>query len=256
MRDSQCVELFKYVNLSRDVGKLAVEQAVIKNQIYWASPDSFNDPFDCIPVLNFGKSDDERRRFYRRVAKQTHPNSPRRYRRAEAQKMAKVPPKQMEADLCAQWERWISNTAVTCFSEIPDHPLMWGHYGNCHRGVCLGFQEIADIDIGWFGFPVEYQDERPQVNLTSFDKEESAIQALCVKSAHWSYEREHRMIDWDGGAGLRAFPPDQLKSVILGAKISSDDEQFVRSLVAKKPRLLLYRAEIDESEFKLNVVPA
>jgi hypothetical protein len=35
---------------------------------------------------------------------------------------------------------------VICFSKSWKNPLMWGHYGNKHKGICLGF-DVEDENI-------------------------------------------------------------------------------------------------------------
>lgn len=82
------------------------------------------------------------------------------------------------------------------------------------------------------------------------------MESLCLKGSDWSYEREQRMILWNEQPGYRDFPAECFRGIILGAKISGPDETFVRGLVANRPELGLYRAEIDREEFKLNIVDA
>ncbi len=133
---------------------------------------------------------------------------------------------------------------------------MWAHYADSHKGVCLIFDEIADDQTGWFAFPVAYQESRPRVNLTCFNDPNVAMQALCLKSHHWSYECEQRMIEWHKAPGYREFPERQLKGMIFGARIGEEDEAFVRGLLEGRPDLRVFRAAIDATQFKLNIVSA
>jgi hypothetical protein len=116
------------------------------------------------------------------------------------------------------------------------------------------FDEIANEQTQWFGFPVEYAENRPRVNLTKFKDTNVTMAAVCHKSVHWSYEREHRMIEWNGAPGYRDFPSEALVGIILGAKITTEDEAFVCNLLVQRPKLEVYRASVDEVEFKLNIV--
>lgn len=131
---------------------------------------------------------------------------------------------------------------------------MWGHYADSHKGICLIFDEIANEHTQWFAFPVEYKNARPRVNLTMFKDTDVMMSALFHKSVHWEYEREHRMMKWRSPSGYLDFPPKAFVGVILGAKITENDEKFVRDLLIKRPTLEVYRASIDELEFKLNIV--
>lgn len=250
------MRIYKYRSLSGEYGRDAIERALTQNQLYWQSPAEFNDPFDCIPVLYFGDNEADRQNFMRRAAAKVYNKEPRTARRQHRKTMNKVPATEMEENLRAAWDRWLLTSAVTCFSEVHDHPLMWGHYADSHKGVCLIFEEIANDQVRWFTFPVAYQKTRPRLNLTSFNKPNVAMQALFLKSDHWSYEREQRMVEWRIDPGYRDFPAQQLKGIILGAKIRADDEAFVRGLLVNRSEMAVFRAEIDPAGFNLNIVPA
>lgn len=256
MRDEKCIRLYKYRSLSGQNGREAIKRVIMHYELYWQSPAGFNDPFDCIPVLYFGDNAAQRKEFHARAAAQVYDGQPRAVRRRHRRNMDVVPAAEMEERLRTAWNEWLSASAITCFSEVHDHPLMWGHYADSHKGVCLIFDEIANDQTEWFAFPVAYQEARPRVNLTRFNDPNVMMQALFLKSNHWSYEREQRMIDWHGAPGYRVFPARLLKGIILGAKISDDDEAFVRGLLANRPDLRIFRAEIDAAEFNLNMVPA
>lgn len=240
MRDGKCIQIYKYRSLSGQHGREAIEHALMRNELYWQSPVDFNDPFDCIPVLYFGDNASQRQEFHKRAATKVYNDQPRVSRRQHYRRMGKVPAAQMEERLRVAWSEWTSVSAVTCFSEVHDHPLMWGHYADSHKGVCLIFDEIANEQTQWFAFPVAYQEDRPRVNLTRFNEPDVMMQALFLKSDHWSYEREQRMVDWHRPPGYREFPVQLLKGIILGAKISQDDEAFVRGLLANRPNLRVF----------------
>jgi len=82
---------------------------------------------------------------------------------------------------------------LVCLSARFDDPVQWAHYGDSHRGICLGF-EVADADA----IKVEYIDSR----TSDFDFRESLDlslpdflrHALSKKFKHWQYEQEHRLI--------------------------------------------------------------
>jgi hypothetical protein len=256
MRNSRCIPLYKFRSLSGQYGREAIERAVTRNELWWQTPAEFNDPFDCIPVLYFGDSNADRLAFLKRAAAHAYPDLIRADRRRNQLGMQKMPPAEMENRLRQAWPGWINDCAITCFSEECDHPLMWGHYADSHKGVCLMFEEIATEQTQWFCFPVSYQDARPRVNLTRFNNPDVMLEALCLKGTNWLYEHEQRMIQWNEPPGYREFPPECFRGIILGAKIEEPDETFVRGLVANRPELGLFRAEIDPEEFKLNIVNA
>ena len=49
------------------------------------------------------------------------------------------------------------NLGLLCFSRSWTNPLLWAHYADKHRGICLGFDLNVADDIGR---AVDYVDER------------------------------------------------------------------------------------------------
>jgi hypothetical protein len=77
------------------------------------------------------------------------------------------------------------DNGLLCFTKGWHNPVLWGHYADKHRGMCLGF------DI-----PDEYLDQVSYVNSrfqwpAALDKS-FVKQLLFTKFAHWSYEDEYR----------------------------------------------------------------
>jgi hypothetical protein len=88
---------------------------------------------------------------------------------------------------------------VVCFSDNWKSPLMWAHYGEKHRGLCLGF----DVPMGGpdqeLAFPMNYEPERLKFEFQHkkmTDEVWSAFirQVFCTKAKAWEYEREWRMM--------------------------------------------------------------
>ncbi len=82
---------------------------------------------------------------------------------------------------------------LICLSERFDDPVQWAHYGDSHRGMCLGF-EVAEANL----IKVEYVESRASLDIfrNSLDLSiaEFLRQALSKKFKHWQYEQEHRLI--------------------------------------------------------------
>jgi hypothetical protein len=54
---------------------------------------------------------------------------------------------------------WAATHGMLCFSSDWSDPVIWAHYSDKHRGVCLGF-EIPDV----YGTKVNYIDDRLHLN--------------------------------------------------------------------------------------------
>lgn len=118
--------------------------------------------------------------------------------------------KHQMAELPACWSEFLTGiikknhttkTGILCFtSDSITNQLMWGHYADGGRGVCLEI-ESDHLNLGPdILFPINYQSP-PTIDITSFfdpspESQEklknSVIDVLKTKSTTWSYELEHR----------------------------------------------------------------
>lgn len=86
------------------------------------------------------------------------------------------------------------NTGMICFGKTWQNPVMWAHYAEKHRGVCLGFSiEPAVIS------EVKYTDEKIDVELglhlpKGGLSEDLIKNSLLTKSTSWQYESEWRVL--------------------------------------------------------------
>jgi hypothetical protein len=119
-----------------------------------------------------------------------------------------------------------SHTGLLCFSADWKNPVLWSHYGDKHRGICLGFN-IRRTRVE----EVLYEDKRILDKLAdggTADLDES-LQALLrrTKFSSWSYEEEQRVLlplsEAKKAGNLHFYPfgqDFQLAEVILGPKCS------------------------------------
>lgn len=88
----------------------------------------------------------------------------------------------------ANWEN-----GLLCFSENFSNPVQWAHYGESHKGLCIGFDIPEELLI-----KIEYIESRGSVgdyqNALDLDKEQFIRYMLSRKYLHWSYEQEHRKL--------------------------------------------------------------
>lgn len=130
-----------------------------------------------------------------------------------------------------------AKVAILCFSRNWDNLLLWSHYGDSHKGICLGF----DIPEGEPGSNFD-TDVLYQPNLLKIDRLEDlpdvADRLKRTKHESWSYEQEVRMFvglnDPPDAKWLRwiDFGPDLvLKEVIIGAQCSPTDSKKVEEAI-------------------------
>ncbi|MHB1674976.1 MAG: DUF2971 domain-containing protein [Acidobacteriaceae bacterium] len=131
-----------------------------------------------------------------------------------------------------------NTTAILCFSRNWDNILLWSHYGDSHKGICLGF-DISECDPGINSdTDVLYQPNLLKIRGQE-DLPDIANRLHRTKHESWSYEQEVRMYV------VLNDPPDEkglnwiefgshlvLKEVIIGAQchptLSKEVEEAVK----------------------------
>jgi hypothetical protein len=158
---------------------------------------------------------------------------------------------------------------VFCLSEVPDSLLMWAHYASSHTGFVVEFDALhpsfherkSDEDDLRHIRRVYYRDARPSAPLSDM----SAIELFLVKSGHWGYEREWRIVRPLADAiatvptlpypiALFEAPPAAVTGVIMGCRMSDQAAATLRQAVLANSTLSslrIRRAVADSSHFLL-----
>ncbi|MDO8769451.1 MAG: DUF2971 domain-containing protein [Burkholderiaceae bacterium] len=186
------------------------------SEVYFASPQDLNDPFDC--QLDLAKAF---KLALESAGRQMTDSEGRRWRA-------------MAAD--------INRRARTCGVFSLSHGaivgdqshLFWPHYGDSHRGVCLSYciphSFVRAQMIGMA--PVEYNTNKlfTALNKLSFatkppfaDIEQVITALLTTKSSAWSYEQEFRLVAAE--PGLKKFQREWLIQICFGLRVPDGVKQ-------------------------------
>lgn len=244
--------LYKY----RSLDSRGLEEIFSQNQIYLSDPLAFNDPFDCRPKIVTHKSRFKRNQFYRSIIERKFP----RYRKDQIKKELKNNPMfrkiKTHEYLQESFLIFIRGFGLYCLSEIPDDILMWAHYSDSHKGICLQFNANIERTLFWEAYKVTYQNNYPSVNIMNLGEYDQFFNLFATKSNHWKYEKERRIIKTpdEGGPKLYGFHPELLTGVILGAKISAEAQKEVNKWISNsKTPINVYKATINKSLYKLDI---
>ena len=107
---------------------------------------------------------------------------------------------------------------VICFSKSWRNPLMWSHYADRHRGVCLAFEATNLRQIN-------YRPDRLWRGPDSLQGQDLTQLLLTTKFSQWQYEQEVRMLlplsrmVEEKGLYFKPFEADlKLTKVIVGPR--------------------------------------
>jgi Protein of unknown function (DUF2971) len=150
---------------------------------------------------------------------------------------------------------------LLCFSGDWKNPVIWAHYSDKHRGLCLGFEipELAGIPQNDDTDHVTYIEKLLQCpDFDSMSDEEHISftrAALFTKFKHWEYEKEIRV--WgllqnaEKGLNFVCYGESlKLVEVILGARSALARAQILEVLgpLAEGVKISKARAAYDQFE--------
>lgn len=266
-RDLRVTRLFHYQRFNAEYLIPLLARGVLR----FSNPSTFNDPWDCRP--RFGKQALMNREVYERhvhymaqIARKLDPNIPAAELARRSEILRRDP---------ALMERLIDENTVKiaeairqhyriyCLSRKADSPLMWSHYAESHRGVCLEFD--ADNDFFGGALAINYQTSYPEVDMTSDEEPALVVAALLTKSSIWSYEEEFRLVSREGQSegflvtndGFLGIQRQFLKAVIVGAQMKGWERDTVRWLIqqAGNPRIEMKHALMVPGRYELSIEP-
>lgn len=244
--------LFKYVGFTP-----RVLQHLCLGEVHFSDPSTFNDPLDCKPTIKTDISTPDLKDvlaqlIVRRVSKEV--SDAMKKLRFKSESIASrqelmgrkvfetlVQNIQYEANHpdvtdaeehirfalgnAIEFElRKAYDLGVLCLSSKFDSPLMWSHYADQHRGICIEF-DVSKLPAGTVR-NVNYGESR-EVSASAVQnwlRDDSAmarqeIERACLltKSREWGYESEYRLLGRIGSQTSTA----SFKSITFGLKCES-----------------------------------
>lgn len=163
---------------------------------------------------------------------------------------------------------------VACLTTHNDNTLMWSHYADKHKGICIEY-DISQLqnNNNFILKKIDYNlsmllfDLKNEILLDNNKSIKSIIDLFTVKSKEWEYEDEYRILFYDEenknpNGTLINLP---IKSICFGIQTSREDKELIYNIVnsINEKRLdynndiiKLYQAELDDNElFKINIKP-
>ncbi len=151
---------------------------------------------------------------------------------------------------------------IICFSRNYSNPVQWAHYGDSHRGICLGF-DIPDEEL----FEIDYIQNRTSGTefKNSLDLKGRAYvkYMLSKKHEHWRYEQEVRTIVpftervMDDRLIFTPFSDKlRLREVILGVRYIGSTKNIKSYLGKDKDKVQISRLEMSPTEYEMQLAQA
>jgi len=201
-------------------------QSLVNSELYFARPEQLNDPFDC--RVDFRISLDNA------IIRASGTSQDK------LKQLREIINKAVNSD---KIKAFVENIGVCSFSLEISNTLMWSHYADNHRGVCLTygfpksfFDETINEILGIVR--VDYgPDPLSDWFLRVFDQSmpfdgfvRSLIKkAFTVKAELWRYEQEVRIVR--KSAGVQVIDKQFLKQICFGLATPDKDITLVKKIV-------------------------
>ncbi|PMG18390.1 DUF2971 domain-containing protein [Vibrio splendidus] len=237
MNNPEVKSLYKYKPMNQFTLDI-----IASERIFYSLPESFNDPFDT--QCSFTNSSAIVQSTDPQKIARAFPNDP---------DIVAFERKSLSSDI-DRFHHKLKNFGIVSLAESASDILMWSHYADNHKGICIELERHENNELGNIGATrkVSYTKKYPSLNskfLLNEDKFEASLQrVLYTKSEQWKYEQEWRTFKPEGG---KVYPlPGDIKSVIFGARASGMDIEIVKRLI-NDTKIKLYQAELKQGEFGL-----
>lgn len=221
------------------------------NQLYFNDPRMYNDPFDS-RVSGYSEYTEEQ---WIKQCMKAHPG--------------------LNMDQAMQALKWNIDTGnwkksgnimrlensytdqpplTCCFCKKPNNILMWSHYADYHKGICLRFKPIYEPvdepELNGFEyitdylftinsrriplFKVKYSGSMPSRVKWEQTYDIRLFDFLLTKSKCWKYEEEYRLILDDYLIDKKCnFKKEELEGIIFGLRTSYHNARRIYNIVKK-----------------------
>lgn len=257
--------LYKYLDIKGGKMMIGMEGALKRPNIQFTNASQLNDPFDCHPNL------------------MDYSEIPEYILNLHGAPLEWYTEKEKNDALNLRNDTWLSS-----FSKTNDSLLMWSHYCNNHKGICIGMNlvemrtNMPSVGVGMYlleplRLEVEYQDilNRPKAYHSPIDPH---FYQLLTKAKAWEYEQEVRLIiekphpflamltpeqekqakrnevmDWKEVHHYLPIGGERFKEIYFGINTDPKEKAKIINYARTKlnPDIKLYQMKVDEDAFQL-----
>ena len=247
-------------------------QALIAaRRLFYGTPASFNDPFDCNLRLHANDSNDHDWSRYIDALIDQYPLRRDQLNVVKAQKLWNTHPELGDIGLATR-KTIYEDSSVLCLAKRPDSIPMFAYYADDHHGVALEL-EFADNEIpcgipcGSLSDPenlyerkivfgdITYLPDLPELNYHRLYGTHQLIKSLMfTKFDGWQHEEEFRVFRKGVAASTVEYPAPMLKRIIFGARTGSAEIDVVKQWLSSHGHPVIFaKAEVSGDRFALTV---
>ena len=167
-----------------------------------------------------------------------------------------------------------NNALISCFSKRYDSILMWSHYGDKHKGICIEFdrpeKDFMDVKYSKKRCKSDLEDTTRRVLGYMLSNEEVDVndkglircisKPFIVKSLDWKYEEEVRCILSPNSEGVSTLEelslykmPTNISKIYIGCKVDKTSEEY-KNLITLANNKNIMISELKTSDDLFSVI--
>jgi hypothetical protein len=253
-------KLYKYRTFDKDG---YYKNLIKNNELFFSSPDKFNDPFDCCVYVEFNERVKQQSLdYFEQYFRKEHSNIPSNIMDRNIQLVRGMKEELFKSQLMqAQFFRGSAiQNGICSLSSKKDSILMWSHYSENHKGFCLELdvniiiktieRDFQDKDNALALGKVSYILAYPILNNVNNPME--YIKIYFQKHPDWTYEAEWRLLHLNHPNQCIRFPEGIITAIYFGEQCLKSDIDIIWELVKdKEHRPKFYKASKALSSFEL-----
>lgn len=149
----------------------------------------------------------------------------------------------------------INKIKICSLSSEYDNFLMWSHYSNKHKGICIAYdiskiKEYNKIILKKVIYSKKIQIYKPYNHIFSnsiLDEENNFVSLFYLKHKNWKYEKEYRIITYESYDFINL----PIKAIYFGINTDINHINLIKNFIKDKD-IELYKMKPDENNlFKL-----
>jgi ferredoxin-fold anticodon binding domain-containing protein len=243
-------------------------RSLTEAEVFYPEPSAFNDPLDCDPSIEM---DIDRayleRLLYRMLLQRISDEKARekvgylRYMSSEYgdyktdRDVEDYLKRMVTSDIKRELDLEMANKGVLSLSATWQSGLMWSHYADEHRGICIEYN-TRDQEHPRLA-KVDYQGQRAIKASDLYRwkvREDAAAEELVfrtyfyTKSSEWRYEREWRDVSEDNGVHSVPF---RMTAILFGQRCDPSVITSIVKLLNDHPEVKIWQVLPKDESFKL-----
>lgn len=232
-----------------------------ERELFWSKASSFNDPFEFqIPIRYDLLSYDEGYEKYKKallIQGFSEMSAIQEGRKLADEGLLNNSTHLEEVDKYLRDK--LEKYGIVCLAGNQDNILMWSHYGDAHKGICIGLDVEILKTIEPMIVPVNYLEKLPIIipnntkNINN-NNDNDILQIISSKYEGWKYENEFRLLKYNWADKTLKLDTECFVELVLGSEMSIDQQKEIINTVKNDfPYMKVYKCVRSKFKFSIEI---